>query len=85
MGHAFTAFFCPPCPSATSTNSPSQRPAVACKRHCDPHFLQWEPTTPPWRFFDREEFCSERQMSLLFYLTLFIVMCVFGWSVRGAG
>jgi hypothetical protein len=24
-------------------------------------------------------------MSLLFYLTLFIVMCVFGWSVKGAG
>jgi len=24
-------------------------------------------------------------MSLLFYLTLFIAMCVFGWSVRGAG
>lgn len=24
-------------------------------------------------------------MSLLFYLTLFIVMCIFGWSVRGAG
>jgi hypothetical protein len=23
-------------------------------------------------------------MSLLFYLTLFIVMCVFGWSVKGA-
>jgi len=22
-------------------------------------------------------------MSLLFYLTLFIVMCVFGWSARG--
>jgi len=22
-------------------------------------------------------------MSLLFYLTLFIVMCVFGWSTRG--
>lgn len=22
-------------------------------------------------------------MSVLFYLTLFIVMCVFGWSVRG--
>jgi hypothetical protein len=29
---------------------------------------------------------SERStMSLLFYLTLFIVMCIFGWSVRGAG
>ncbi len=26
-----------------------------------------------------------RTMGLLFYLTLFIVMCVFGWSVRGAG
>jgi hypothetical protein len=25
------------------------------------------------------------QMSLLFYLTLFIVLCVFGWSVKGAG
>jgi len=25
----------------------------------------------------------ERAMSLLFYLTLFIVMCVFGWSTRG--
>jgi hypothetical protein len=25
----------------------------------------------------------ERAMSLLFYLTLFIVMCVFGWSARG--
>jgi hypothetical protein len=25
------------------------------------------------------------EMSLLFYLTLFIVMCVFGWSARGAG
>jgi hypothetical protein len=24
-------------------------------------------------------------MSVLFYLTLFIVMCIFGWSVRGAG
>jgi hypothetical protein len=24
------------------------------------------------------------QMGLLFYLTLFIVMCIFGWSVRGA-
>jgi hypothetical protein len=24
-------------------------------------------------------------MSLLFYLALFIAMCVFGWSVRGAG
>jgi hypothetical protein len=24
-------------------------------------------------------------MSLLFYLTMFIVMCIFGWSVRGAG
>jgi hypothetical protein len=24
-------------------------------------------------------------MSVLFYLTLFVVMCVFGWSVRGAG
>jgi hypothetical protein len=24
-------------------------------------------------------------MGLLFYLTLFIVMCVFGWSARGAG
>jgi hypothetical protein len=22
-------------------------------------------------------------MGLLFYLTLFIVMCVFGWSVKG--
>jgi hypothetical protein len=29
---------------------------------------------------------SERStMSLLFYLTLFVVMCIFGWSVRGAG
>jgi hypothetical protein len=24
-------------------------------------------------------------MGVLFYLLLFIVMCVFGWSVRGAG
>ena len=26
---------------------------------------------------------SEAVMSLLFYLTLFIVMCIFGWSVKG--
>jgi hypothetical protein len=25
------------------------------------------------------------KMGLLFYLTLFVVMCIFGWSVRGAG
>lgn len=25
------------------------------------------------------------EMGLLFYLTLFVVMCIFGWSVRGGG
>jgi hypothetical protein len=28
---------------------------------------------------------SEAAIMGLFYLTLFIVMCIFGWSVRGAG
>ena len=36
------------------------------------------------RFYDRR-MQSEADMSLLFYLTLFVVMCAFGWSVRGAG
>jgi len=27
----------------------------------------------------------ETAMGFLFYLTLFIVMCLFGWSARGAG
>jgi hypothetical protein len=49
------------------------------------HYLQREPTTPSWRFFDKTGFVWRAEMSLLFYLTLFIVMCVFGWSTRGAG
>ena len=47
------------------------------------HFLQWEPTTRSWRFEDRKIISEATVMSLLFYMTLFIVMCVFGWSVRG--
>jgi membrane protein CcdC involved in cytochrome C biogenesis len=36
-------------------------------------------------FFRQEQMLEAAHMGLLFYLTLFIVMCVFGWSVRGAG
>lgn len=36
-------------------------------------------------FFDKRECLETAAMGFLFYLTLFIVMCVFGWSARGAG
>ena len=44
-----------------------------------------EPITSSWRLIDRGNISEAAEMSLLFYLTLFIVMCVFGWSVKGAG
>jgi hypothetical protein len=34
-------------------------------------------------FFRQDGFVWRAAMGLLFYLTLFIVMCVFGWSSRG--
>lgn len=40
---------------------------------------------PRPRVFTTGRIHAEAVMSLLFYLTLFIVMCVFGWSVRGGG
>jgi len=47
--------------------------------------VKTEPTHLPSRFNHREKLIQEAGMSLLFYLTLFIVMCAFGWSVRGGG
>jgi len=44
-----------------------------------------EPTTACWRLNDRKNAIGGAKMGLLFYLTMFIVMCIFGWSVRGAG
>ena len=41
-----------------------------------------EPTTSSSRFFDSARML-EMAMGFLFYLTLFVVMCVFGWSARG--
>jgi hypothetical protein len=34
---------------------------------------------------DKTKTLEAADMGLLFYVTLFIVMCVFGWSARGAG
>jgi hypothetical protein len=35
--------------------------------------------------FSTEDHSEAAAMGLLFYLTLFIALCVFGWSVKGAG
>jgi hypothetical protein len=40
---------------------------------------------PRLAFFRQDGRLEWAAMSVLFYLTLFIVMCVFGWSVRGGG
>jgi hypothetical protein len=36
------------------------------------------------RVFPTENDAEAAAMGLLFYLTLFIALCVFGWSVKGA-
>jgi hypothetical protein len=41
-----------------------------------------EPSPCTWRFVDRDK-GTETAMGLFFYLVLFVVMCFFGWSVRG--
>jgi hypothetical protein len=38
---------------------------------------------PPGVFSTESRVRRLLEMGLLFYLTLFIVMCVFGWSVKG--
>jgi hypothetical protein len=44
-----------------------------------------EPSRCVWRPMYRRIAGSETTMGLFFYFVLFVVMCFFGWSVRGTG